>query len=140
MITRAIIANRLTDNNVNTIRSVPSIITEKFTARNLQKKTSARFQTQTQTTSVILSPGVTNTETTENIFPTEVTGISIQNSSLIRNIAIAKQTPTKTIRSDSDIQIDPKTSEKFTSQDNSSGVTCHQFQFQNTAKIRFFSI
>ena len=40
------------------------------------------------------------------------------------------QVPIKTIRSNFDIHIDPNTSEKFTSQDNSFGATSHQFQFQ----------
>ena len=47
------------------------------------------------------------------------------------------QLPTKTIRSSSDIYNDPNTSEKFTSQDIFSGVTSHQFQFQNSATSPF---
>ena len=47
------------------------------------------------------------------------------------------QVPTKTIRSSSDIHNEPNTPEKFTTQDNSSGVTSHQFHFQNTANLPF---
>ena len=72
-------------------------------------------------------------------FFTEATGISIPTSSALQpGVTIPLQVPTKTTRSSSDNYNEPNTSEKFTSQDNSSGVTSHQFHYQNFANLLFF--
>ena len=49
------------------------------------------------------------------------------------------QVPAKTIRSNSDIENDPSTSENLPSQDNFFGLTCHYFHFQN-CNVMVFSI
>ena len=107
--------------------------------KNQIEKTSAGFQSRTQTTSVNPKPNINNTETTESISATETTGISISTSfSLIPGIIIPLQVPTKTMRSSSDNNFEPSTSEKFTSQDKSFAVTSHQFEVENTAALQFF--
>ena len=69
-----------------------------------------------------------NTEFTESTLSTEITAISVPNTSTqTPKIKIPLQVPTKTIRSNSDTHIDPNKSEKFTSQENTLGVTSHQF-------------
>ena len=79
-----------------------------------------------------------NTEFTESILPTEVTGFANPTSSArISGINIPLQVPTKTIRSSSNVHNDPTTAEKITSENNSSGVTSHQCQVQNTATLPF---
>ena len=72
-------------------------------------------------------------------FFTEATGISIPTSFALKpGVTIPLQVPTKTTRSSSDNYNEPNTSEKFTSQDNSSGVTSHQFHYQTFANLPFF--
>ena len=67
-----------------------------------------------------------------------MTRISIPtNFALISGFELPLQVPTKTIRSISDNYIEPDGSEKFISQDTSSGVTSHQFNSQNTANLPF---
>ena len=79
-----------------------------------------------------------NTKTTDSMSPTEVSGDSIPTSlAVIPGATIPLQVLTKTIRSNSDGYKEPSTSENFTSEDNSSEVTSHQFHNQNTAN--FFS-
>ena len=120
------------------IRSLPSTFTEKTIAQKSNQNTSTDFQPQTQSISITISRNISNTESTESISPTEVTGISIPTSSaLIPGITTPLQVPTKTIRSNSDIYNEPNTSEKITSQDNSSDVTSHQLHIQNTANLPF---
>ena len=92
-----------------------------------QKNTSTGFQPQTQTNFVILGPNINSTETTESISPTEVTATSIPTRpTLISGITILLQRPTETARSNSDFRNDPKSSEKFRSQDTSVGTTSQQ--------------
>ena len=84
------------------------------------------------------NPNKNKTETTENISPTEVTGVSIRTSSaLIQGITIPLQVPKKNIRSNSDSRIDPNTSEKCPSHDNFSVVASYQVQVQNPAILPF---
>ena len=52
------------------------MITDKVGAQKLQQSTYAGFQSKTQTTSVSLNQNKNNTETTESIPFTEVTGFS----------------------------------------------------------------
>ena len=86
-----------------------------------------------------MNPNMNNTETSESIPRTEVSRISMPTSStLIRGITVPVQSPTETMRSNTDNLNDPHTSEKFTVQDNPSAVTSHQFQNQNTATSQFF--
>ena len=102
------------------------MIAEKTSAQEA-KNTSTGFQPQTQTNSVILSPNINSTETTECISPTEVTAISIPTRpTLIPGITILLQRPTETARSNSDFRNDPKSSERFRSQDTSIGTTSQQ--------------
>ena len=87
--------------------------------KKTQQNTSSGFQHHTQTTSVNINPNINNTETTENISPPIVTGISFPTSSApITGITIQLRVPTKINRSMSDNQFDPKTSGRFTSQEN----------------------
>ena len=58
-----------------------------------------------------------------------------QKSPLKPGVTIPLQVPTRTIRSNSDIHTDPNICEKITSQDNSFGVTSHQFEVQNTSTL-----
>ena len=81
------------------------------------------------------------TEITESKSPTEVTRFSKPTgSALIPGITTPVQIPTKTIRSNSDIQNEPNTTEKFTSQGNFSGVTYYQFQVQNITTLLFLNL
>ena len=138
MTTQAITANRPSDYNLDELCLIQSKLTEKIIVQRINQSTIAGFQLQTQSTSVILYPHKNNTETTESIFPTQVTQNRSPNSSvLIPGITTPLQVPIKTIRSVSDIHIEPNISEKFTSQVNFSGITSHQFQIQNTASLRF---
>ena len=131
MITRAKTANRLIDNKNDEIRSNQSRITEKII--------SADFQSETQTASVNVNLNINKTGTTEHISHTEVTGTSNPvTSSLIPGFTIPLEVPTKTFRSSSVIHKDLNISDVFTSQNIYFGATCHQFQFQNTAKWKFF--
>ena len=101
MITRAITASRINDNNTDEIRSIPSTITEKFIAQKPNQITSTSCQPQT--TSVTLNPDLNNAE---------VTIISIlTNSALIPGITMPLQVPSKVIRSNSEICMEPNTSE-----------------------------
>ena len=136
MITGA--AKGLVDPNFDEIRSIPSTINKKGIAEKSNQ--SLGFQPQTQSTFLTLYPNV-NKQTTEKISPTEVTGTSIPTSSPpIPEFKIPQQVPTKTVRSNSDFFREPNTSEKFTSQYISSGVTSHQFHIQVTASLLFFQI
>ena len=138
--TRAFNANRLIDNKNNDVPSNQSMVTEKISAQQLEQQNSFGFQSQTQTTSVILNPSINNSETTEVISPTEVAGISIPTSST-RFPAITKplHIPTKAVRSNSDIHNDPRMSEKKCLKDNPSKATSHCFHYPNT-KIYHFLI
>ena len=137
-ITKAIIAIRPIDHNIDEIRSKQSMVTEKMSAQKLKHNASTGFQPQTQTTSGIINPNINNTETTESSSLTEVTGISfLTNSTLITGITIPLKVPTKTVRSNSDIHIDPKTYDKLTAQDNFFSATSLEFQFQNNETVPF---
>ena len=139
MITRAITTNRPIDHNVDEMCSNQSMITEKINAQNSNQNTGSFFQSETQPTSVKINPTINNTETTENISPTEVKRSSIPTSSaLIPGISKQLQVPPKTNRSILDIHNYPNTSEKIKSQDISSGVISHPFHVQNTATLAFF--
>ena len=138
LITGAISANGPIDGNYDEMHSIQSMITEKINAQRSPQNTSAGFQSQAHTTSVILNPNKNHTKTTKIIPPTDVSGTSIATcSTLIPGYTILLQLSTKTIRSISDIQKNRITSEMFTSQDNSFRVTFHQFQFQNNATLLF---
>ena len=118
IITRAITANILFDQNNDEIRSNQLFITGYLTAQNSQQIYIAGFLSQkTQTTSAISNPNINSTETTESTLPTEVGEISFPTSSaLILDINIAPQVPTGTSRSKSDTHNDPNTSGKLPSQ------------------------
>ena len=75
MITRANTAKRPIDHNVDEKRSVQLMVTEKNNAQKTKQNTSAGFQPQSQTTSGNINSTANFIETTENISPTEVTGI-----------------------------------------------------------------
>ena len=93
-----------------------------ITGKNIAPKAkiiTAGFQSQTRTNSVISIPKITSTETTGSIPPLEVTGtLLLAISALISDVIIPLplQFPTKTNTSFSDVQNDPKTSEKTPSQ------------------------
>ena len=129
VITRASTANRLIHNKNHEIRSNQSIVTEKIIRASLQS--------ETQTASN-LNLNINITGTTERMSNTEVTGISDPvTSSLIPGNTIPLEVPTKTFGSSSDIHKDPNTSDVFTTQNKYFAATCHQFQFQNTANLKF---
>ena len=91
------------------------MITEKISAQKVKQNIRFGFQPQTQTTSVFLNPSLNDTETTENLPPTEITGISIPPSfAQIPDITIPLHVPTKTIPSNSNAQNDPHSSRKRT--------------------------
>ena len=117
LVRQVVTAKRLTDHNTDEIPSIQSTISEKKTAQKSNQNTSAGIQPQTQSTFVNKKPNVYNTEATESISPIEASRILIPKSSvLIPGFTIPLQVPIKTIRSISDIHIDPNTSEKFASQ------------------------
>ena len=71
------------------VRSIQSTLTEKSNAQTSNQNTSFGFQPQTESTSVNINPNKNNTENTDSIFPTEITGVSIPASSaLIPGITI----------------------------------------------------
>ena len=138
MITRAIRANRPMIHNIHQIHSIQSTITGKNIAQKPGQITSTGFQLQAQSNSVELNRNINKIETTKSISPTELIGISNPTSfALIPAITIPMPVSTKFIRSNSDIHNETNTCEKLTSQDNSSGVTSHQFQVHNTATLPF---
>ena len=138
MITRAITENGPIDHNKDEIRSNRSMATGKKISQKSQQNNSSGFYSHTKTTSVIFNLKLNNTEGTETKCPTEVTGISNPTSfTLITGFIIQLQVPTKTIRSSSEIDIDPNTSENFTSQDNSFVAASHQFPVQTTETLSF---
>ena len=93
---------------------------------------------KTQTNSVFLNPNINNTESSESVPPTEDTEVSLPIvSTLTRCMNPALQVPTRNIRSTSDVNKHPNTSEKCTSQRSLFGATSHQFQFQKTATVHF---
>ena len=107
-----------------------------FCPQKSNQKTSTSYQPQTQSTSVTLNPNINIIGTTESIYPTEVTGFSFSTSfAQVPGITLPLQVLIKIIRSNSDINIEPDSSEKCTSQDNFSGVTSHQFDFQSAADL-----
>ena len=75
MIARAINATRPFDHNIDGMHSNQSMISRKTNAQKSAKNISGVLQSQTQKTSVNLNPIINNTETTDSIYPTEVTGI-----------------------------------------------------------------
>ena len=117
-ITQAITANRLIDHSIDQIPSNQSMITEKRSAQKSKQKTTTNFKSQLQKASVIPIPNLKKNETTENISPTEVTWNSnLTNSTLIPGISITMHVPTKTTCCNSDTDNEPRTFEKFNSQD-----------------------
>ena len=138
MNTRAITAKRPIDEIIDKIRSIRSTITEKIIAQKPNQNTSSGFQPRTQSFSVNSNQNLNNTETTESISPT---GISIETSSaLISGITIPSQVPTVNILCKFVISFEPNSSEKFTSQDKSCGVTSHQFFVQTLHKYPFLNV
>ena len=112
------------------------MVTEVKNAQKSQQSVSADFQYQTQTTSVSSNPSINITGNTGSLLPTKATEISFPTrSTLIPGNNILFQVFTKALRSHSDIQNDPNTSEKFESHDSSFGATSHHFQLQNTATL-----
>ena len=112
------------------------MVNEVNIAQKSQQSIGADFQSQTKTTSVSSNPNINKTGNTESLLPTEPNEISFSTTcTLIPENNLPLQVPTKALQSNSDIQNDPSTSETFESQDNSFGVTSHQFQFQNTATL-----
>ena len=127
--------NRSFDHNTDEIWSNKSLINEKNTAPKSERKVTAVFQSQTQTSSANSIPKLNNTEITESKPPSEVIEISVlAKSILITGIKLPHQVPTKTIQSNADFDHDANLSQKSAFQKN---VTSHQFQFQNTAAKPF---
>ena len=119
MITRAITANRPINHNIDEKRSSQSMITRQFIAQVSKHRYKDDLQFQTQTNSVVSSPNINNTETRESIPHTVVLEILIPTSfTLVSDLNIPLQVPTKPIQSNSDTLSDPTTSEKFASHSN----------------------
>ena len=111
------------------------IVLERKICTKSQRFVSADLYLQTQTTSFFSNPSTNNIETTESMPHDEATKSSIPtNSTLASDNNLPLQVPTDTIRSNSDIRIDPNKSETSASQEN---VTLHQCQMQNTATLSF---
>ena len=138
MITQALAKNRTTDQSNDEIRSVQSMITDKTSLQKSQQNTTVAFQSQTQTISINLYP-----KEKQNWNHWKYTSYWSHwnlNSNQLRCIPCFTkplQVLTKIMGSNSDINTDPDTSGKFTSQDDFTGVTSHHIQFQTPATLPF---
>ena len=70
MITQAITSKRHFDHSNDEMRPKESMVTEKIGAQKSQENFNVGFLSQVHTTTVVSSPNINNTETTDIILPT----------------------------------------------------------------------
>ena len=103
MIPRSIPANTPIDQNIVEMRSRQSKVIARLLVKNLKQIMKTGFQPRIQTTSFNRNPNINYTEITESILHCDVTGISPQTSStLIPDITIPLQIPSKIVQSSPD--------------------------------------